>query len=152
MVWQVIESPEFAKHDLSSVQSIGYGGAPSAPELVKRIGESFPQVKPSNGYGLTETSALTTSNSAEDYLEKPTSAGCPAPVSEVRIAGDDGQEVPRGTIGEVWIKGAAGGQGATGASRRPPPRASPMAGCTPVTSATWMAMAFSTSPTAPRTC
>ncbi|MCP5333353.1 MAG: acyl--CoA ligase [Pseudomonadales bacterium] len=105
MVWQVIESPEFAKHDLSSVQSIGYGGAPSAPELVKRIGESFPQVKPSNGYGLTETSALTTSNSAEDYLEKPTSAGCPAPVSEVRIAGDDGQEVPRGTIGEVWIKG-----------------------------------------------
>ncbi len=105
MVWQVLESPEFAKHDLSCVTSIGYGGAPSAPELVTRIKEAFPQVKPSNGYGLTETSALTTSNSGEDYETHPSSAGCPAPVSVVKVVGDDGEEVPRGTIGEVWIKG-----------------------------------------------
>lgn len=105
MVWQVIESPEFEKHDLSCVQSIGYGGAPSAPELVERMKDAFPQVSSSNGYGLTETSALTTQCAAEDYAAKPSSAGCPAPVSEVKIIGENGEEVPRGTIGEVLIKG-----------------------------------------------
>ncbi len=105
MVWQVLESPEFPKHDLSSVSNIGYGGAPAAPELVKRIKQLFPQVQPSNGYGLTETSALTTSNSAEDYLEKPDSAGAPAPVCELKIINQQGEPLPTGEIGELCIKG-----------------------------------------------
>ncbi len=105
MVWQVIESPEFDKHDLSSVQQIMYGGAPAAPELAKRIHELFPQVQPSNGYGLTETSALATSNQAEDYLETPDSVGRSAPVTEVTVVNDNGHELPRGEIGELWIKG-----------------------------------------------
>lgn len=105
MVWQVLESPEFPKHDLSSVTNIGYGGAPAAPELVKRIKQLFPRVQPSNGYGLTETSALTTSNSAEDYLEKPDSAGAPTPVCELKIINQQGEPVPTGEIGELCIKG-----------------------------------------------
>ena len=39
MVWQVLESPDFATSDISSVRSIGYGGAPAPPELVRRIDE-----------------------------------------------------------------------------------------------------------------
>lgn len=105
MVWQVLECPEFDNHDLSSVQSIGYGGAPSAPELVERMKQAFPQVSSSNGYGLTETSALTTSCSAEDYEAKPASAGCTAPVSEVKIINEDGTDAAIGTIGEILIKG-----------------------------------------------
>src|SRR4029079_3758584 len=34
MVWQVLDPPDFATRDLSSVRAIGYGGAPAAPELV----------------------------------------------------------------------------------------------------------------------
>ena len=37
MVWQVLESPSFSKRDLSSVTSVGYGGAPAAPELPRRL-------------------------------------------------------------------------------------------------------------------
>lgn len=105
MVWQVLESPEFPNHDLSSVTNIGYGGAPAAPELVKRISELFPHVQPSNGYGLTETSALTTSNSAEDYQAKPDSAGAPAPVCELKIVNQQGESLPIGEIGELCVKG-----------------------------------------------
>lgn len=105
MVWQVLESPEFPNHDLSSVTNIGYGGAPAAPELVKRISELFPKVQPSNGYGLTETSALTTSNSAEDYQAKPDSAGAPAPVCELKIVNEQGDNLPVGEIGELCVKG-----------------------------------------------
>ncbi len=105
MVWQVIESPEFKSHDLSTVNQIMYGGAPAAPELAKRIHKLFPQVQSSNGYGLTETSALATSNQAEDYLETPDSVGKPAPVTQVKVVDELGQQVPTGEIGELWIKG-----------------------------------------------
>ena len=60
MVWQVLQSPSFETRDISSVQSIGYGGAPAPPELVRRIEQLFPGRTPSNGYGLTETSSVTT--------------------------------------------------------------------------------------------
>jgi long-chain acyl-CoA synthetase len=105
MVWQVLESPSFRKRDLSSVISIGYGGAPAPPELVARIEQEFPKVAPSNGYGLTETSSVTTFNAAEDYLKKPDSVGVPVAVCEVRVVDEDGEDVPAGEIGELWIKG-----------------------------------------------
>jgi long-chain acyl-CoA synthetase len=104
MVWQVLESPSFAKRDLSSVRSVGYGGAPAAPELVRRIKQAFPSVSPGNGYGLTETSSVTTYNGGADYERKPESVGVPVPVCEVRIA-DDARDLPVGQVGEVWIRG-----------------------------------------------
>ena len=105
MVWQVLESPSFAKRDLSSVRSVGYGGAPAAPELVRRIREAFPAVSPGNGYGLTETSSVTTYNAGADYVGKPDSVGVPVPVCEVKVVDADGCALPPGAVGEIWIKG-----------------------------------------------
>ena len=75
MVMQVIDSPNFANRDTSSVRSISYGGAPCPPDLVRRIKQHFPAGAPGNGYGLTETSAMTTMNSGDDYVRKPDSVG-----------------------------------------------------------------------------
>ena len=105
MVLQVLDHPEFAKRDTSSVRSVGYGGAPAPPELVKRIKEHFHSSPASNGYGLTETSSLSTMNSGDDYLAKPDSVGPPVPVVTVKVVDPDGQEVPTGSVGELWIKG-----------------------------------------------
>lgn len=105
MVWQVLESPNFDKYDLSSIQSIGYGGAPAAPELVTRIKQAFPNVAPGNGYGLTETSSVTTLNSSIDYQRKPDSVGVPVAVCDLKLMDSEGNEAPPGDIGELWIKG-----------------------------------------------
>jgi long-chain acyl-CoA synthetase len=105
MVWQVLEHPDFKTRDLSSVTSVGYGGAPAAPELVRRIKEQFPKSSPGQGYGLTETSAITTLTSAADYEMKPDSVGAPVPVVDIRIVDDKGREAPVGGVGEIWIKG-----------------------------------------------
>jgi acyl-CoA synthetase (AMP-forming)/AMP-acid ligase II len=105
MVWQVLDHPDFATRDLSSVRAIGYGGAPAAPELVRRIEELFPGCTPSNGYGLTETSSVTTMNAGADYLRKPDSVGVPVPVVDVKVVGPDGESLPAGQVGELWIKG-----------------------------------------------
>ncbi len=105
MVWQVLEHPDLRSYDLSSLKSIGYGGAPAAPELVRRIAEMFPGRVPSNGYGLTETSSVTTFNGGVDYERHPDSVGVPVPVCDVQVVDAGGQPLPVGEVGELWIKG-----------------------------------------------
>ncbi|MDE0880103.1 MAG: class I adenylate-forming enzyme family protein [Sphingomonas bacterium] len=105
IAWQLIEHPDRHKYDLSSIEAIAYGGAPSAPELVKRIYTEFGAL-PGNGWGMTETMATVTSHSSEDYLNRPTSAGPPVPVADLEIRADDGTTVlPVGEVGELWARG-----------------------------------------------
>jgi long-chain acyl-CoA synthetase len=110
---QIIDHPDFDKYDTSSVTSIAYGGAPAPPELVTRLRARFPLGQPSNGYGLTETSAAIASNPGADYVAKPSSCGPCYPVNEVAVVpedyvGDDpGENLARGpdVLGELWVKG-----------------------------------------------
>lgn len=105
IAWQLIEHPDRGRYDLSSLEAISYGGAPSAPELVKRIYEEFGAL-PGNGWGMTETTATVTSHGAEDYLARPTSAGPPVAVADLEIRADDGVTLlPVGTVGELWARG-----------------------------------------------
>jgi long-chain acyl-CoA synthetase len=105
IAWQVLEHPRFGEFDLSSVESVSYGGAPSAPELVKRIKERFPKSAPGQGWGMTETSATAVSNVGEDYERKPSSCGVPSMTGEVRIVSADGKDLPVGEVGELYYKG-----------------------------------------------
>lgn len=105
IAWQLLEHPDRHRYDLSSLDTIGYGGAPSAPELVRRIASDL-RSAPGNGWGMTETMATVTSHSSEDYLHRPDSAGPPVPVSDIRIMDDEAtRELPDGEIGEIWARG-----------------------------------------------
>jgi long-chain acyl-CoA synthetase len=113
MVMQVLDSPNFSKFDTSSIRGVSYGGAPAPPDLVRRIREAWPIGQPSNGYGLTETSSVTSMNSGDDYVARPESVGPPVPVCDVAVVPEDyaGDE-PDGSLphgpdvrGELWIKG-----------------------------------------------
>jgi long-chain acyl-CoA synthetase len=105
MPLQVLESPILSQHDTSSILAVLFGGAPPAPELAERVKQAFPNSSSSNGYGLTETSALSTVCVAEDYMARPESAGMPAAVCDIKIMTEDGKELPANEIGEIWIKG-----------------------------------------------
>ncbi|WP_333586068.1 class I adenylate-forming enzyme family protein [Phenylobacterium sp.] len=107
IAWQLIEHPARANYDLSSLESVAYGGAPSAPELVRRLAETFPKSQPGQGWGMTETCATVTSNGAEDYTNRPDSCGPAAPVAELKIMdpADGKTELAVGQVGELWAKG-----------------------------------------------
>jgi long-chain acyl-CoA synthetase len=105
IAWQIIEHPRFHEFDLSSLETISYGGAPSAPELVRRLKERFPGLKVGQGWGMTETSATATSNFAEDYERKPSSCGVCSPTGEARIVGAKGETLSAGEVGELWYRG-----------------------------------------------
>ena len=106
IAWQLIEHPLRKNYDLSSLESVAYGGAPSAPELVRKIRETFPKSAAGNGWGMTETSATATSNGAEDYEHRPDSCGPAVPVTDLKIMTVEGdRELPTGEVGELWCKG-----------------------------------------------
>lgn len=105
IAWQLLEHPDRDKYDLSSLEAISYGGAPSAPELVRRI-QSDLKSAPGNGWGMTETMATVTTHAAEDYLNRPTSCGAPVAVSDIKIMDEEGNtELPLGEHGEIWARG-----------------------------------------------
>jgi len=105
IAWQILEHPRFEEFDLSSLETVSYGGAPSAPELVRRIKERFPKSQPGQGWGMTETCATATTNFAEDYIKRPTSCGVPAPTGDTRIMSPEEKELRTGEVGELWYKG-----------------------------------------------
>ena len=107
IAWQIIEHPAREKYDLSSIESMAYGGAPSAPELVRKIKEIWPNSAPGNGWGMTETSATATSNSAEDYVNRPDSCGPAVPVTDIKIMTVEAphRELGPNEVGELWCKG-----------------------------------------------
>jgi long-chain acyl-CoA synthetase len=105
IAWQLLEHPDRERHDLSSLEAIQYGGAPAAPELVRRIEAEF-AAAPGSGWGMTETMATVTQHTGEDYLHRPDSCGPPVPVADLKIMSADGdRELPVGEVGELWARG-----------------------------------------------
>ncbi len=105
LAWQMVQSPDLPQRDLSSLEVVSYGGAPAAPELVRKLGESFPGAAAGFGWGMSETCATFTLNMAEDYELRPSSSGRSFPVGELRIRDEAGQDLPVGEVGEIWAKG-----------------------------------------------
>ncbi len=106
VVRSMMEHPDIDRYDLSSLVSIGQGGAPVAPDSVASIESKFAgKVSPGNGYGLTETTAAVIANAGAAYFARKDSVGLPHVGTDVRIVDENGADVPVGTIGEVWIYG-----------------------------------------------
>ncbi|MGB3808769.1 MAG: class I adenylate-forming enzyme family protein [Parvibaculum sp.] len=105
IAWQLIEHPNRSKYDLSSLEGVSYGGAPSAPELVRKIRETFPKSQAGNGWGMTETSATFTNHQGEDYENRPSSCGPCVPVCEMKIVGPNGEILGPNEVGELYGKG-----------------------------------------------
>ncbi|WP_296221431.1 class I adenylate-forming enzyme family protein, partial [uncultured Sphingomonas sp.] len=104
IAWQLLEHPERHRYDLSSLETIGYGGAPSAPELVRKIAGELKSA-PGNGWGMTETTATVTTHSGEDYLQRPESCGPAVAVADLKVTDAEGRELPPGEVGELWARG-----------------------------------------------
>ena len=104
MAWDLLEAETFADRDTSSLTSVGGGGAPMPPELVRRIEDNFSKGRPGLGYGMTETNAYGPQNSGDDFLAHPTSTGRPVPIMDLRVTDPDGVVLEPGSTGEIWFR------------------------------------------------
>ena len=105
IAFQLLDGMAAGTHDLSSLETISYGGAPAPAELVRRLRAAFPNAQPATGWGMTETSGTFTHHQGEDYVHRPDSCGPPLPVCETRAVDPQGRTLPPGEVGELWVKG-----------------------------------------------
>lgn len=105
MTGDLVRVAESTQRDLSSLLTVGGGGAARAPEQVARIDTSFRAAAPSTGWGMTETAAAGSTISGADYLARPTSAGRPLEVVQVRIVDDEGNLLGPNQPGEMQVRG-----------------------------------------------
>ena len=107
VAYRFVNHPRVGDYDLSSLTSVGSGGAPMAKELQDRLRQVFPNASDSTalGYGLTECTALATLNFGEELKEKPHSSGRPLPTVQIEIRDPAGEPVDEGSDGEIHIRG-----------------------------------------------
>ncbi|MFT3804483.1 MAG: long-chain fatty acid--CoA ligase [Burkholderiaceae bacterium] len=111
MIQMVLDHPAFSRFDLSSLRFLIYGASPIAETLLDRLTAAFPQLALMQGYGMTELSGCVSYLPPYYHTEqgrahgKLRSAGRAAALAEIRIVGPDGNELPRGTVGEIAARG-----------------------------------------------
>lgn len=98
----LLRHPDFAGVDVSGVRWVGYGGAPTAPALVRALRDAFGAATVFNGYGMTETASLMTVLPDSDAVAHADSVGYAVPSGDIGVAplGDDP------TTGELVVRGA----------------------------------------------
>jgi acyl-CoA synthetase (AMP-forming)/AMP-acid ligase II len=112
MIQMLVDHPAMKKpRDLSALHTIMYGASPIAEAVLARAMAALPGVGFVQAYGMTELSPVATINPAWYHTPearhhgKLRSAGRPSYDTEVKIVDTDGAELPRGTVGEVVVRG-----------------------------------------------
>jgi len=102
MLMRIARLPDVRERDFSSIQRIIYGGA-SIPEWVVRVW--FDLIGPEKflfSYGSSEGLGLVL-GTGDQWLDHPGSTGVPA-TCDLKIVDEDGNEVPPGTVGEIYMR------------------------------------------------
>jgi acyl-CoA synthetase (AMP-forming)/AMP-acid ligase II len=109
-LWRLLDWPDLERYDLTSLRTVSGGSALWPPELLRRLEERLPWVRPALGlgYGMTETNGLGTSlGGAATYLH-PDSVGEPSPTVEVEIRDPvTRRALAEGEVGEIALRSAS---------------------------------------------
>ena len=116
MLGRILEVLEARGVGLPHLHSLSYGGGRMPPSVIERALNRLPHVNFVNAYGLTETSSTISVlrpddhraarvSSDPDVRRRLASVGRPLPGLDLEIRGPDGEPVPRGESGEVWVRG-----------------------------------------------
>ncbi|HUS62644.1 MAG TPA: class I adenylate-forming enzyme family protein, partial [Acidimicrobiales bacterium] len=104
--WRLLQHPEFDSFDLSSLRSLGGGGAVFPPELHRLVAEKLPHVRVGQGFGMSETLGSGTRLHGSYVTDHPASVGVIEPTCEVEVRGPDGVALPEHEVGEICVRGA----------------------------------------------
>ncbi|MDT4789491.1 Long-chain-fatty-acid--CoA ligase [compost metagenome] len=118
MLQMLLAHPKFAEYDLGSLRRISYGASPINAAVLEKAMEMLPAgIEFIHAYGMTENAGTVTLNLAENHGPEGRasglyrSAGRAMTGLQLMIADSEGNEVPRGEVGEILIKGPSVMQG-----------------------------------------
>ena len=108
MIKMVLNHPQAATADLSSLQKIIYGASPMPAATLEQCLAMWPGIGLVQAYGQTELAPVATTLSSADHLrggEILKSAGRPTAVTDIRIVDDEGRDCAPGVSGEIAARG-----------------------------------------------
>jgi long-chain acyl-CoA synthetase len=111
MILALLAHPDFATRDLSSLKHLTYGASPTAGEMVEQLLTQLPDIELSHSYGLTEACPIVSTNPPQNHSAAARQSGLSRSAGrgglgvEVKIVDSEGHEVPRGTVGEISVRG-----------------------------------------------
>lgn len=94
------------RQELASLRMFASAGAPIPGALVERAGTAM-NTKIISAWGMTENGAVTTTRPEDDPERAIHTDGLALPWTEVRVVDDQGQELPRGSEGNLMTRGAS---------------------------------------------
>ena len=101
-----LDHPDFPKYDLTSLRTGMMAGSTCPVEVMRRCISDMHLHEMTIGYGMTETSPVSTQTHIGDSLDKQTATvGRPHPHVEIKIVDTEGRIVPRGVTGELCTRG-----------------------------------------------
>ena len=101
-----LDHPEFAKYDLTSLRTGMMAGSPCPMEVMRRCIRDMHLEEITIGYGMTETSPVSTQTRIGDSMDKQVgTVGRPHPHVEIKIIDAEGRIVPSGVTGELCTRG-----------------------------------------------
>ncbi|MEN9705630.1 MAG: hypothetical protein RLZZ393_1509 [Pseudomonadota bacterium] len=102
VIWQ---HPDFTPEKLQGLRMYVTGGAPNPKAQVERFAKAG--IRFSDGFGMTETGSnfAMPVHDVDRLIEKAGSCGLPLMSVQTRLVDDDGNDVPRGGTGELWLRG-----------------------------------------------
>ena len=104
----ILNHPDFARFNVSTLRTGIMAGSPCPITTMREVISKLNMHEVTIGYGMTETSPLTTQTATDDPLEERVSTvGRVHPHVEARIVGPDGNTLPRGEQGEYCARGYA---------------------------------------------
>ena len=112
MINMMLNHPDFGRYDLSSVRYCEYGASPIPDSVLEAAIKKLPTWEFIQGYGMTETAALTVSLPWRYHFDgdhgphKRKATGRASYGVDVKIVDAEGNEVPRGVPGEIAVRGA----------------------------------------------
>ncbi len=107
MIGMLLGHPDFAPERLATLRQLTYGASPMPAAILDKLLSLYPELEISQGYGMTEASAVLTWLSAQDHFDggdRLRSAGRPLPGVMLSIQDADGKPLPKGETGEVCAK------------------------------------------------
>lgn len=106
MIQVLVDHPSMGEFDVSSMTRMLYGGSSISEGVLARAMASFPGIRMTQAYGMTEVAPVATLLLPDDHHGKYLrSGGRAAPHSEVSIVDADGNPAPLGQVGEIRVRG-----------------------------------------------
>ncbi|MFK0087309.1 long-chain-fatty-acid--CoA ligase [Pseudomonas sp. NPDC090755] len=111
MILGLLAHPDFSRRNLQHLQRMTYGASPSVGAMIEQVVAKLPHLALSHSYGLTEACPIVSTNPPHNHSPQARKSGLVASVGRgglgvlVKIVDEQGEEVPRGTVGEIIVRG-----------------------------------------------